>query len=307
LFATIRNDRRFEKQATITLTASWTAQALGGSASPNSSNWYRAPCPAHAGDAADTLALHDGDYGLIVYCHKGCARRAVFAAISALLRDGRFNRPAPSASTAAVARVATPEDLLRSAQRRWAETTAIAGTLGEQYLRIARGITIALPVTLRFHPHLLHPSGVRGPAIVAAVVDVDDEQCAIHRIWLDPETGGLARFDKSKLSLGATTGCGVRLGEATNAVAVTEGVETGLSLQQLTGRPAWAALGSGLRSIVLPPGIRDVLIGADNDAAGIAAANELRARLLGEGRSVRVITPRTPGWDFNDQIRGKAV
>jgi hypothetical protein len=181
--------------------------------------------------------------------------------------------------------------------------------LGEQYLR-GRGITIALPGTLRFHRRLWH-SGARTctPAVIAAVFDAAGEQRAIHRTWLDPETAGKARFENPKMTLCPVTGRSVWLGgEPTTSVILTEGIETALSLMQLlrSGMPAWATLStSGLQGVVLPERIRDVLIGADNDenGAGLVAANVLRARLLKEGRNVRVILPRCTGWDFNNELR----
>jgi hypothetical protein len=227
-------------------------------------------------------------------------------AITARLLGGQFNRPAPD--IAAEPATIRPMEFRHSAQRIWAETVPLPGTLGGRYLRY-RGVSIALPDTLRFHCRLWH-SGVEtyAPAVVGAVFNVDGEQQAIHRTWLDPETAGKARFENPKMTLCPVTGHSVWLGEPATSLVLTEGIESGLSLMQLLGSgvPAWATLStSGLQSVILPERVRNVLIGADNDknGAGLAAANALRARLLKEGRNVRVIMPRTVGWDFNDQLQ----
>ena len=54
---------------------------------------------------------------------------------------------------------------------------------------------------------------------------------------------------------------------------VGEGIETCLAAMQATGHPTWAALStSGLRSLDLPKDVRDVIVLADGDDAGEAAA-----------------------------------
>jgi hypothetical protein len=239
---------------------------------------------------------------------------AILHAITGLLRDGRFTR---SPTTALGAREGQGEEgeeqvraalHLRSAQRLWNGSIDLLDTLGERYLRDARGIrdiSLHLPNILRFHPAVWHSGGaVHAPAMLAAVVDANGEQRALHRSWIDQTTGRLAAFAPPKMTLCPTGGCSVHLGTATDTVAITEGIETGLSLAQLTGMPVWAALStSGMRAIILSPHIRDVVIGADHDEPGIAAANVLRSRLLAEGRRARVIMPKVEGEDFNDPLK----
>jgi hypothetical protein len=254
----------------------------------------------------DTLALRDGPFGLISKCFRGCTSAQVLNAIATQFLAGQFNRPV--LAIAAALAPTQPAEFLHSARRIWAETTALAGTLGERYFR-GRGLTIALPGTLRFHRHLWCSNAeTYAPAVVAAVFDVCGEQQAVHRTWLSPLTAGQANFKKPKMALAPVGGRSVWLGEPAISLILVEGIETGLSLMQLLGSgvPAWACLStSGLQSVVLPERVRDVLIGADNDenGAGVAAANALRVRLLKEGRNVRVIMPRTVGWDFNNELR----
>src|ERR1700722_11224575 len=65
---------------------------------------------------------------------------------------------------------------------------------------------------------------------------------------------------------------------------------------QATGNPAWAALStSGLRSLDLPKDFRDVIVLADGDEAGEAAARDCTLRCKREGRRVRIARP-PQGW-----------
>jgi hypothetical protein len=253
--------------------------------------------------------LRDRDGALLVKCFKNCSRAAVLNAVTGLLISGQLHRATPnSAPTTSLPTLAVSpcEAFLRAAMRIWDETYPIDRTSAERRLR-GRGITIQLPNTLRCHPHLYHSgANIHTPAMVAGVFDVVGAQRAIHRTWIDPSTDAIASFDKPRLALSPTSGCAARLGEVTTSVALAEGIETSLALSQLTGMPAWATLStSGMTGVILPEYVRDVVIGADHDTAGIAAANELRARLLREGRTVCVIMPPTPGWDFNDHLRGE--
>ncbi len=87
---------------------------------------------------------------------------------------------------------------------------------------------------------------------------------------------------------------------------VGEGIETCLAAMQATGNAAWAALStSGLRSLDLPRDIRDVIVLADGDEPGEAAAKECAQRWTREGRRVRIARP-PQGMDFNDLLRAPA-
>jgi len=59
----------------------------------------------------------------------------------------------------------------------------------------------------------------------------------------------------------------------------------------ITGRPAWAALStSGLRSLDLPEAAREVIVLADGDDPGEAAAREA-GRCAGSGRGAPCASP----------------
>jgi hypothetical protein len=87
---------------------------------------------------------------------------------------------------------------------------------------------------------------------------------------------------------------------------VGEGIETSLAAMQATGHPAWAALStSGLRSLDLPNDVRDVIVLADGDEPGEAAALDCASRWRRQGRRVRIARPPR-GIDFNDLLVGRA-
>jgi phage/plasmid primase-like uncharacterized protein len=110
-----------------------------------------------------------------------------------------------------------------------------------------------------------------------------------------------AAVQPQKAALGSTGGGAVRLSPGiSELIALTEGIETGLSVLQATQIITWAALGtSGLRTIRLPDCVHIVIICADADEPGLKAAHDAAQRFLREGRRVRVAKPKGAK-DFND-------
>ena len=95
------------------------------------------------------------------------------------------------------------------------------------------------------------------------------------------------------MMLGPCRGGAVRLAPAGDVLLVGEGIETCLAAMQATGMPAWAALStSGLRTLDLPKGVGEVIVLADGDPGGEAAAPRPAAlRWKSEGRRVRIARP----------------
>ena len=120
----------------------------------------------------------------------------------------------------------------------------------------------------------------------------DDTPLAIHRTFLARDGAGKAPIDPQKMMLGPCRGGTVRLAEPGEVLMVGEGIETCLAAVQATGHAAWAALStSGLRSLDLPKDVRDVIVLADGDDAGEAAAHDCALRWKREGRRVRIARP----------------
>ena len=69
---------------------------------------------------------------------------------------------------------------------------------------------------------------------------------------------------------------------------------------QATGLPTWATLGTaGLKGVVLPDTVQEIIIAADSDPAGQKAALAAAERLTREGHKVRIATPPQHHKDFN--------
>ncbi len=280
------------------------AKALGGHRA--GATWM-ARCPAHD-DSSPSLAISTGGHGkVLVRCHAGCDQRDVIVALSDRglwdatgkchrgIAHKRRKSLATDPDSAATARA-------EAALAIWRASQGIAGSLAETYLR-RRSITLSPPPSLRFHPALKHPSGSLWPAMVALVTDGETgSPIAIHRTFLSRDGHGKAPVDPPKMMLGPCRGGVVCLGEPGDVLMVGEGIETCLAAMQATGKPAWAALStSGLRSLDLPRAIANVIVLADGDAPGEAAAQHCARRWQREGRSVRIA--RAPGgMDFNDLL-----
>lgn len=282
------------------------AGALGGR---KAGCGWMAYCPAHH-DRTPSLSVRDVDGKVLVHCHTGCDQRAVIAALRArgLWTEYRSRSFSPIARR--TPRECKPD---RNDGRRTEEALAIwqsakpaPGTLVETYLA-SRGIDLPPPDTLRFHPRLKHPSGSSWPAMLALVTNGrDGTPIAIHRTFLARDSNGKAPIDPQKMMLGPCRGGAVRLAEPRGALMVGEGIETCLAAMQATGQPAWAALStSGLRALDLPRDFRDVIVLADGDDAGDAAAKDRALRWKREGRRVRIARPPL-GADFNDVLMGRA-
>ena len=205
-------------------------------------------------------------------------------------------------------RPAHTRDTSLYARRLWDEAVEAQGTVVETYFIKCRGINAPIPSSLRFHPYVKHrPSGKAFPAMVAAVMRWPSaDVTAIHRTYLLPDGSGKADVNTAKMSLGPIAGGAVHLGPPAAKMAISEGIETGMSVRQSTDMPVWAATGaSTLPSIVLPelPMATEVVICADADPTGEKAADVAADRWKSEGRVVTIATPPV-GKDFNDVLRG---
>lgn len=197
----------------------------------------------------------------------------------------------------------------------WRQCQPADGTLVETYLR-HRGITEPVPPTLRYHPALQHRrTGTTWPAMVAAVTCGASRNpqaiIAIHRTYIARDGLGKAPVTPAKMELGPCHGGAVRLApltvtkgeQAAAPLGICEGIETGLSV--MTARPSlpvWAALStSGLKTAELPPEVRTIIVLADADAPGEAAAVAAAQRWQEEGRRVKIARP-PQGQDFNDVL-----
>jgi len=193
----------------------------------------------------------------------------------------------------------------------FSQAVSIDGTPGAIYLegRGIRGIQgRKIRNTLRFHPGLYHgPSKQTLPALIARIRGTNGNAMGLHRTFLRPDGSGKADVPSNKMMLGPASGGAVRFGPDQPIIALAEGIETALSISRASRLTVWATLStSGMKGLILPPApvAEVVVICADHDDAGLAAAEATAARLEAEGRAVSVITPQAKGTDFNDVLRG---
>jgi putative DNA primase/helicase len=286
------------------------AKALGGR---RAGCGWMARCPAHD-DREPSLSICDADDGkVLVRCHAGCDQGRVIAALRSRRvwdenghRYRRFNRLVPRIA-ANGQREFDEAKRSEAALPIWYSTTPAGGSLVETYL-VSRGLHLPPPRTLRFHPGLKHPSGGIWPAMVALVTQgTDGKPVAIHRTYLARDGAGKAPLDPQKMMFGPCRGGAVRLGLPSDALMVGEGIESCLAAMLATGDPAWAALStSGLRALDLPGDVREVIVLADGDDPGEAAARNCALRWKQEGRRVRIARP-PQGMDFNDLLVERAT
>lgn len=281
---------------------------------------WRTRCPLHGGVS---LTLRDGEGGrLLVTCWAGCDRLDVLAELRRLgLLNGCSSNYYPRIFVE-TRKDNTASETLRTARALaiWQEARPIKGTIVETYL-VSRKISLPeWPSALRFHPHCPRPRAGDDtrppplPAMVALVEHVERGPVAVHCTYLSLDGSGKADLpkDKRKAMFGLVGGGAVRLGipREREWLAVAEGIETALSVASASAIPTWAALSAGgIKSLILPPEARTVLIAADNDTNGVGqrAAYDAGQRFLSEERRVRIAIPPKSGTDFNDVLMGDEI
>ena len=196
----------------------------------------------------------------------------------------------------------------------WNACKPLKGTIAEVYLMSRQCMIPSAEGHLRFHPALKHPDPLAkyvGPCMVGLITDaVTGTPLSLHRTWVTPT--GKADVDPPRALLGnhrKQRGV-IRLtpdDEVTTTLAIAEGIETALSVA-LAGLPVWACIDAGnLSNLPVLDGIESLVIGADNDKVGRAAAAWCGNRWVQADREVRVMTPKIDGFDWNDVINKTAT
>jgi len=166
----------------------------------------------------------------------------------------------------------------KRARRIWEEGRPIAHTLAGVYLE-HRAIDVngAAAAALRFHPGMTSlDDRLRRPALTAAIADPLGQIQGVQVTLLSAHGRAKASLTTPRRVIGNLMGGAVRLGEPEGELAIGEGVETMMSASSALGLPAYAALtADNLAAFVVPRGIKRLVIAADNDGAGLAAAEKL--------------------------------
>jgi hypothetical protein len=184
---------------------------------------------------------------------------------------------------------------LSTARWLWGRRQPIHGSIAETYLREARGYHGPIPSTMAFLP----ASDEHAPAMIAAfglaeesepgsIIINNDAVRGVHLTKLAPDGSSKAGSDKDKIIIGKCLGSPIVLASPNDlmGMAVTEGIENGLSMFAATSLGVWAA-GAASRMPTLadtiPVYIDCVTVCADNDPTGLRNANELLERMRARG------------------------
>lgn len=226
----------------------------------------------------------------------------------------------PTIDPAERAKQRTEEAALRQAaiddaRWMWDQCGPVAGTIGATYLRDVRGITMHLPLAVRFGvvPTSRDDEGQwrqAYPAVVLASTDAAGAIVGLQRIFLMDDGSDKRWGKRSKLSLGRPRGSAVRLQRGTlGKVIICEGPEDGLSLaQELPGYGVYVALGTAMMPMVeLPAALRTVTIAGQNDAPGRAAVTACCEAFAARGIDTLTMFPAEGYKDWNDMLRGMAA
>jgi len=189
----------------------------------------------------------------------------------------------------------------------WANTMPVSdGDPVSRYLR-RRGLAGPVPEHLRLHPRLTYwDGGDRGtwPAMIAPLIRPDGVVLALHRTYLtaDGNKAPVPNVKKLTGAAGLLAGACIPLHDPQHGViGIAEGIETAQAAHLASGLPTVAAYCAGnLAAYTWPPGVRRIVVFADADPAGAAAAQSLRARAIRAGLSAAVMTPTSPGADWCD-------
>jgi hypothetical protein len=203
--------------------------------------------------------------------------------------------------------VATAEAKRSKARWFWGQRRPITDTAAERYLREVRCYSGPIPATIGFLP----ARGDFSPAMISAFgVPVEIEPNVIslpaaaiqgvHLTRLAPDGSAKAGTDTDKIMVGTPRGAPIALAAATDllGLAITEGIEDGLSVHEATGLGVWAAGSASFMpalAAAVPTWVECVTIMVDDDRTGRQNADELGRQLQDRGIEVRLVIPRMQG------------
>jgi Toprim domain len=219
-----------------------------------------------------------------------------------------FQRAREASLATDAAEAASRMEVVRGLRRR---RQPAPGTIVETYLREVRGYRGGLiPATLGFLP----PRGDHPPAMIAAFGVPDEPEPGLLVLREEEVRGahitrlaadGSAKVgDPSKIIIGRCLGVPIVLSALNDnlGMAITEGIEDGLSIFASTGLGVWAAGAAG-RMPALAPAVPQyanaITVVADADEAGQRGARELRSLLHQRGLEAALA-------GLNDETRAAA-
>ena len=175
----------------------------------------------------------------------------------------------------------------------------------------SRGLPTKQPFLLA-HPGLICVEKCRPlPALVAPITNSAGEITALQRIWCstsylpDDAQDSRADLDTRRKSLGSMGRGAVQLSRPGAVMGIAEGVEKAIAASAMFGVSVWASCGARrMARLDLPPITEKILLFADNDDAGRAAARDGV-----DAYRPRQVVPMFPDprfKDWEDQYRAEA-
>ena len=173
---------------------------------------------------------------------------------------------------------------------------------------------------LRFSPKIcyLNPDWSKSEfcALIGAIRNSEGKLIAVHKTFLTKDGKKASVETPKKISClpsnVSLTGCAIKIGNPTKYLAVTEGIETALSVSIATGLPCWSCVNAHLlETVVVPASVEVVFTFADKGRSlvGTHSARVLRDRLAQKGVMACIesieedIPENSKGIDWNDSLK----
>lgn len=205
--------------------------------------------------------------------------------------------------------------------KQWGDAQPVTESSPASVYLHRRGLKVPHTEALRFAPALpyWHDGAMLGrfPALLAAVTSPAGELVALHRTYLTADgcKAEVPTVKKLTHTAGPMAGASIKIGEpvprpgAGLGLGVAEGIETAIAAALLGGVTVWPCVSAhGLERFVLPAGLRNLYVFADNDENGTGqkAAANLADRAARAGVVARVLIPPVVG-DWNDELQARRV
>ena len=286
-------------------TAAEIVQALGGNPRTGMCR-----CPCHD-DKKPSLCVKTGDNGKPIFkCFAGCEFEAIRDAL-------RLRGIWPNGGKATGHRRRTKSNSADEKQReeearRWRHGLGLLRAAAKERLikkkggPVAyfkeRGIKIVPPNAYLVSSRVT--SQYTNKSYPAMVIPISSEKGLLGAqiTYLSTDLKSKAKTEPIRQSFGLLRGGFVYVGcpDPAKPLLVAEGYEDALSVSQITGLPAIASLGTANMKTVNVPPCSEIIIAADDDMPGQAAAETLAKRLV--GRRVRIALPPRGYADWNEAL-----
>lgn len=240
------------------------------------------PGPDHS--ARDrSVSLRETEEGrILIHCFSPkddwrVVRRAL--EVQGLLDEGPRDPKSVSFKPAIIVAQPDDEERVARARRVWEEGAPVKHSVARTYLHHRAIAELGDAAgALRFQARMTSlEDRQRRPALLAAIVDAEGDLQGVQATLLSRHGQTKAAVTTPRRVIGKLMGGAVRLSAEGDTLAIGEGVETMMSAAAALALPAWALLtADNLARFVAPAFVKKLVVAADNDSAGIAAAHALR-------------------------------